>query len=71
MRGGEVLAPGGPELNAHLVDARDLCPWIVTLAENDTPGVFNAAGPSTAFSRAGLMPLLRNCQHLAVRIMYL
>jgi 2'-hydroxyisoflavone reductase len=55
MRGGEVLAPGGPELNAHLVDARDLCPWIVTLAENDTPGVFNAAGPSTAFSRAGLM----------------
>jgi 2'-hydroxyisoflavone reductase len=27
------------------VDVRDLCPWIVTLAENDVSGIFNAAGP--------------------------
>lgn len=54
-RGGDVLAPGGPDLVSQWVDARDLCPWIVTLAENDTPGVFNAAGPVSTTTRTGLM----------------
>jgi len=54
-RGGEVLAPDGPDLIAQWVDARDLCPWIVTLAENDTAGVFNAAGPESTTTRMGLM----------------
>lgn len=54
-RGGEVLAPDGPDLVSQWVDARDLCPWIVTLAENDTAGVFNAAGPASTTTRAGLM----------------
>ena len=58
-RGGEVLAPGGPGLTAQWVDARDLCPWVVTLAENDTPGIFNAAGPASIVSREGLMWGLR------------
>lgn len=53
--GGEVLAPTRPEVIAQWVDARDLCPWIVTLAENDTPGIYNAAGPATPFTREGLM----------------
>jgi len=54
-RGGEVLAPDGPDLVSQWVDARDLCPWIVTLAENDTAGVFNAAGPASTTTRAGLL----------------
>lgn len=54
-RGGEVLAPGLPDNMAQWVDARDLCPWIVTLAENNTRGIFNAAGPTTVYDRAGLM----------------
>ena len=58
-RGGEVLAPGGPGLTAQWVDARDLCPWIVTLAEQDTTGIFNASGPATPFTREGLMWGLR------------
>jgi 2'-hydroxyisoflavone reductase len=58
-RGGDVLAPGGPELEVQWVDARDLCPWIVTLAENDTPGIFNAAGPASPVDRSGLMWGLR------------
>lgn len=58
-RGGEVLAPAGPAREAQWVDARDLCPWVVTLAENDTPGIFNAAGPASAVDRAGLMWGLR------------
>jgi 2'-hydroxyisoflavone reductase len=58
-RGGEMLAPGGPDRLAQWIDARDLCPWIVTLAENDRPGIFNAAGPATPYTREGLMWGLR------------
>jgi len=58
-RGGEVLAPGGPDRLAQWVDVRDLCPWIVSLAEQDRPGIFNAAGPATPYTRAGLMWGLR------------
>jgi 2'-hydroxyisoflavone reductase len=58
-RGGDILAPAGPEREAQWVDARDLCPWVVTLAENDTPGIFNAAGPASPVDRAGLMWGLR------------
>jgi len=58
-RGGQVLAPNGPGLDAQWVDARDLCPWVVTLAENDTPGTFNAAGPASRVDRSGLMWGLR------------
>lgn len=58
-RGGKVLAPSGPDLEAQWVDAQDLCPWVITLAENDTPGVFNAAGPSSSVTREGLMWGLR------------
>jgi 2'-hydroxyisoflavone reductase len=58
-RGGDVLAPGDPESETQWVDVRDLCPWIVTLGENDTPGIFNAAGPASPVDRSGLMWGLR------------
>jgi 2'-hydroxyisoflavone reductase len=57
QRGGDILAPNGPELVVQWVDARDLCPWIVTLAENGTPGIFNAA--AHPYSRAGFLWALR------------
>lgn len=58
-KGGDVLAPGLPDNEVQWIDARDLCPWIVTLAENNTAGVFNAAGPASAVNRSGLMWGLR------------
>lgn len=58
-KGGDVLAPGLPYHKVQWIDARDLCPWIVTLAENDTPGIFNAAGPTSSVDRSGLMWGLR------------
>lgn len=58
-RGGDVLAPAGPEREAQWVDVRDLCPWVITLAENDTPGIFNAAGPASYVDREGLVWGLR------------
>jgi len=67
-RGGDVLAPAGPEREAQWVDARDLCPWVITLAENDTPGIFNAAGPSSKVDRGGLMWGLRALTAEPVRL---
>jgi 2'-hydroxyisoflavone reductase len=45
-RGGEVLAPGSPDDPLQWIDVRDLAAWLVTLAEQGTPGVFNAVGPT-------------------------
>lgn len=52
-RGGDVVGPAHADVAVQVVDVRDLCPWIVTLAENGTPGAFNAAAP--AVTRAGLL----------------
>jgi 2'-hydroxyisoflavone reductase len=44
-RGGEVLAPDGPDRPVQLIDARDLAKWMLDkLVAGDT-GVFNATGP--------------------------
>jgi 2'-hydroxyisoflavone reductase len=45
-RGGEVLGPPDREIELQVVDVRDLCPWIVDLAERDQPGIYNACGPA-------------------------
>lgn len=58
-RGGDMLAPAGPDREAQWVDARDLCPFIIKLAEDDRPGIFNTAGPSSPVTREGLMWGLR------------
>ena len=46
-RGGDVLGPPDPKVELQWIDVRDLCPWIVDLAERDQPGIYNAAGPAT------------------------
>jgi 2'-hydroxyisoflavone reductase len=46
-RGGEVLGPPDPQSELQVIDARDLCPWIITLAERGQAGIYNAAGPAT------------------------
>ena len=61
------MAPGAPDLPAQWVDVQDLSPWLVTLAENDTPGVFNASGPATTFTREGMMWALAAMSDKAVK----
>jgi 2'-hydroxyisoflavone reductase len=46
-RGGEVLAPGPPDLPLQLIDARDLAAWLLHAA------VASRSGPFNAVSRAG------------------
>ncbi|WP_432835502.1 NAD-dependent epimerase/dehydratase family protein [Dactylosporangium sp. CA-092794] len=43
-RGGEVLAPGGPDESVQLVDVRDLADWILTAAGRGLAGPFDGVG---------------------------
>lgn len=46
-RRGHVLIPDDPDLPTSVIDVRDLAAWIITLLEQGTTGVFNAAGDVT------------------------
>lgn len=41
-QGGEVVAPGPPELTVQCVDARDLAAWLLDAAKTRLAGTFNA-----------------------------
>jgi 2'-hydroxyisoflavone reductase len=43
--GGEVLAPGDPEVQRKFIDARDLSAWMVASIEQGRAGIYNATGP--------------------------
>ncbi|GAA5533778.1 SDR family oxidoreductase [Deinococcus aluminii] len=43
--GGDFLAPGDGSDYVQVIDARDLARFVVTVLEEDIPGVFNLAGP--------------------------
>jgi 2'-hydroxyisoflavone reductase len=49
-KGGEILAPGTPDLPFQVIDGRDLAHFTITLAENKTSGVYNAVGPGETTS---------------------
>jgi 2'-hydroxyisoflavone reductase len=54
-RGGEVLAPGNPDAQVQLIDARDLAGWAVRMAEGGRAGVFNASGPDYVLTMRRLL----------------
>ncbi len=58
-RGGDVVCPAGPERKVNWIDVRDLCTFIVRLAEAGTPGIFNGVGPASLMSNEVLMHGLR------------
>jgi 2'-hydroxyisoflavone reductase len=50
-RGGEVLAPGDPNVDrVQVIDVRDLCEWAVRLCEAKTYGTFMGVGPENGRS---------------------
>jgi 2'-hydroxyisoflavone reductase len=54
-RGGQVLAPDGPDRRVQIVDARDLGEWLVRLCEERTSGTFNAVGPERPLTMGELL----------------
>lgn len=47
---GEVLGPGDPDDTVQVIDVRDLATWLVDLADNRTPGTFDAIGVPAPFA---------------------
>jgi len=45
-QGGKVLAPGHPNRDVQLIDARDLAAWMLRMSEARGAGVYNATGPT-------------------------
>jgi 2'-hydroxyisoflavone reductase len=58
-KGGDIVCPVGPDVNFTAIDVRDLCDWLINLAENDTPGIFNGSGPQSPMSNREVMYALR------------
>jgi 2'-hydroxyisoflavone reductase len=58
-RGGEVLAPGGPEVPTQWVDARDLASFLVTLLEQEAEGTYNAVSQADRFTLGALLDACR------------
>lgn len=54
-RGGEVLAPGDPNVLVRYIDVRDLAEWCVRMVESRTTGVYNATGPRAHLSIAEML----------------
>ena len=44
-RGGDVLAPQGPEAPIQIIDVRDLADFIIKLIQDNASGIYNATGP--------------------------
>jgi 2'-hydroxyisoflavone reductase len=59
-QGGEVLAPGTPDRPVQFIDARDLAAWMVRMAEEREPGVFNAVGPDTVLTMEAFLETCRD-----------
>ena len=57
--GGEVLAPGRPERNVRVIDARDLAEWIVRMTETRQVGVYNAGGARDHRTMDGMLEACR------------
>lgn len=58
--GGEVLAPGKPDLPVQFVDVRDLADWIVHMAETRQTGIFNATGPNRRLTMKEVLSTIRD-----------
>jgi 2'-hydroxyisoflavone reductase len=44
LRGGDILAPGSPDLLTQFIDAQDLAVWTVRMIERGMVGTWNATG---------------------------
>ena len=61
-RGGEVLAPGRPDMPVQIIDVRDLAEWTIRLVEQKQSGTYNATGPGYTLT---MWRVLHECQTVA------
>ena len=63
--GGEVLAPGPENLPLQYIDARDLAKWMVTSAEKQIVGIYNALSPRAHSTISELLELCKTTTNSA------
>ncbi len=68
--GGEVLAPGDPEQQVQLIDARDLAGWMLRMAEGGRTGVYNATGPEHRLTMRGMLEGIREASGSDARFVW-
>ncbi|MCC6453803.1 MAG: epimerase [Caldilineaceae bacterium] len=61
QRGGEILAPEGPNVPVQYIDVRDLAAWTLDAASVELGGIYNATGPATPTT---IGQLLDTCRHV-------
>ena len=49
-RGGEILAPEGPDVPVQVIDVRDLAEWTLRMVEERATGTYNATSPADALT---------------------
>ena len=68
--GGDVLAPGDPDQQVQIVDARDLASWMLTMAEAKKTGVYNATGPEYRLTTRGMLEGIRDAAESDARFVW-
>jgi len=61
-RGGDVLAPEGPNAPVQVIDVRDLSDFIIQLIEENASGIYNATGPDYELT---LGNMLKTCKQVS------
>jgi 2'-hydroxyisoflavone reductase len=59
-QGGELLAPGRPNLPVQFIDARDLADWAVLTAEERRAGTYNATGPDRTLTMGEVLQTVKD-----------
>jgi len=59
QKGGEVLAPDGPDIPTQIIDVRDLGEFIVRCAEESTTGTFNVTSPPEELTMGEMLQACR------------
>lgn len=61
-RGGDMLAPVGPEEPCQFIDVRDISEWIIHMIEIKATGTYNACGPKELYTFG---QLLETCKQVS------
>ncbi|MFZ1753958.1 MAG: NAD-dependent epimerase/dehydratase family protein [Caldilineaceae bacterium] len=69
-KGGDVLAPAPADYPVEFTDVRDLAEWMVRMAEQRVPGVFNASGPGIPATLGGLLETSRRISDSDARFVW-
>jgi 2'-hydroxyisoflavone reductase len=69
-RGGDVLAPGPPELPLQYIDCRDLAAWMLTCAEQGTGGAVNSVSRPGQATMRSLLEAARAATGSSARLVW-